>query len=94
MQDFERLSWHRANKVLMPRPAGIFQGFVDMFLDPLFLVINLRVGNPIRQFAHVLLQPSVHYLEAADQKRCMLIGGADTESWSGAPSWIDNEVWE
>ena len=56
------------NEVLVPRPARVLQGTVDVPLRPLLQVIHFRVGDGVREFAHVLLQRSIHQLEAAGQK--------------------------
>ena len=93
-RDFGLPSLFCANEVSVPEPASIFQCFVDVSLDPLPQVFNLRVDNASRKPAHIPLQPSIHQFETTDQKFSVLIGRMDTESWIHASGWIDDEVWE
>ena len=48
------------DEVFVPRLAGVLQGGVDILFDPLVQVFDLRIRNGIWEFAHVLLQCSIH----------------------------------
>ena len=78
--------------MLVPRLAGVLQSAVDEPFGPLLQVGDLRVGNAIWEFAHVMLQRSVHELEAANQQLRMMIVGEDEKSPVGASGWVDDEV--
>ena len=92
MQNEHDVGWHRTNQVLVPRPAGIFQCFANVFLCPFLQVDDLRVGNPIWELTHVPFQLSVHRPQAPDKKFCVLVGGTNLEPLSGTSGWIDDEV--
>src|ERR1700753_396226 len=83
---------YRVYKVLVPRPAGVLQRSVDVLLNPLPKVIDVRVGDPVRKLAYVLLKPPIHQFEAAGQELRVLIGRTDTESWVDASGWVRYEV--
>ena len=78
--DLERVGRFHVNEMFVPRLAGVLQGLVNVFLDPLSQVIDLRVGDPIRELAQIPLQLSIHQLETTDQKFRVVIGRADTKS--------------
>ena len=86
------MGWYRTNQVLVPRLAGIFQRFANVFLCPFFQIDDLRVRNPVWKIAHVPFQISVHRLQASGKKFQMLVGGAKSEPLIGASSWIGDEV--
>ena len=90
--DFECACWQRGDEVLVPRLASISQSVVNMPLSPFLQVVDLRVYDTIWELAHVLLQPSIHQLEAANQELRVMIGEGDVEPWIGTPGWIDDEV--
>lgn len=76
----------------MPRPASISQTVVNVSFSPLPQVLDLRVDNTIRKLAHILLQLSIHQLEAGDQKVRVMVGRGDKEPLIDAPGRIDDEV--
>jgi len=78
----------------VPRHARVLQSWIDVSLNPLLQVADIRACDGVRELAHIPLQCSIHQAEAANQKLQMVIWGVDVEPPVGAPGWIGDEVRE
>ena len=83
---------YRLNEVLVPRSAGVFQSLANVFFDPFLQVNDIRIGDSIREVAHIPFQFSIHCLEAAGKKFGVMIRGEDPEPWIGTSVRVDDEV--
>ena len=92
LQDGCDVGGYRANEVLVPRPAGIFQRFANVLPNLLLQIRDLPVDGPIRELAHVPFQFSVHRPQAPSKEFYVLVGGANSEPLIDASDWINDEV--
>ena len=78
----------------MPRSTSVLQSWVNVPLDPLLQVTDVRVCDVIRELAHILLQRSIHEIEAAEEESRMVIRGRDLKPLVVAPLRVHDEVRE
>ena len=84
----------KTDKVRMPRHTRISQSRIDVFFCPVLQIADVQVCGAIRKLTHILLQCSIHQIEATNQELRVVIWGGDVKPWVGAPGWISDEVGE
>ena len=82
------------DEVHVPRYTRISQGWIYVFLRPLLQVTDIRVCGAVRELAHILLQRSIHKIEAAGQKLRVVTWRGNVEPLVGTSGWIGDEVGE